>query len=145
MLCYLCVWGGPFSSSQDYTQECILWDEGCLSQHSRWQVSALVKAGFVIISLLLVYMLVEQRCTFLFLHDDDVLKYCCFSNSTEWFFTLWQSCKTCKTDQVQLLLLSPVFSSATLMADCFYKQKASCHRLKGIKYCVAVNGHCQVS
>ena len=32
------------------------------------QVSALVKAGLVIISLLLVYMLVEQRCTFLFLH-----------------------------------------------------------------------------
>ena len=48
---------------------CMLWDEGCLSQHSRWQVSSLVKTGLVIISLLLAYLLLEQRCiSFLFFH-----------------------------------------------------------------------------
>ena len=56
--------GDPFSSSQDYALGCMLWDEGCLYQHSRRQISALVKAGLVIISLLLVYMLLEQRCIF---------------------------------------------------------------------------------
>ena len=71
------MYGGPFSSSQDYTPGRMLWDKGCLSEHSRWQVSALVKAGLVIISLLLVMYAFRKTLYFYFLHgklnmyDDD--------------------------------------------------------------------------